>query len=166
MKKEIAEKLEDVKAHLKEGGTYYDTLVEAACKAVIDALTRSAVNVDIDIVKAVGYDAAKQFLNHWIGGQDAEVPDVDPNNPQQRDVDGVPAAILHPSKEDDHKIPASVKKHAGVIPPPHPGVPEAFTPEEEANSRLQTSRPKDEELQKDLKEKSVVDKPELASKKK
>jgi hypothetical protein len=141
MNNEQTQNLQAVKAELKKGGTYFDTLVEAAVKAVIDAISRSPARVDLETAKSIGYDAAKQFLNHWVGGQDAEVPNVDPDNPLQKDANGVPAKIIHPSPEDNHEIPAFEAKLDGDVPAPPPGVPAAFTPEEEAAMLHSTGRP-------------------------
>lgn len=147
--------LKEVREQLKKGGTYFDTLKEVAIQAVVDAISRSPLNASLDIAKAIGTDAATQFLNHWAGGQDAAVQEVDPNNPLQKSLDGTPATIIHPSKEDDHEIPASVTKLTdGEIPPAPPGVPEAFTPEEEARIQGLTSSPRDAEFIQDLNDKA------------
>lgn len=146
MSTDLTQNLKTVKAELKKGGTYFDTLVEAAAKAVIDAISRSPARVDLETAKSIGYDAAKQFLNHWVGGQDAEVPNVDPDNPLQKDANGVPAKIIHPSPEDNHEIPAFVAKLDGDVPAPPPGVPAAFTPEEEAAMLHSTGRPDNVEV--------------------
>lgn len=159
MNKETNASLRAVKDHLKGGGTYFNALVDAATKAVVDALSRSAVSVDIDLAKSIGYDAATQFLGHWVGGQDSEVPDVDPSNPLQKSVDGRPAKIMHPSKEDDHDTPKEVLKSKGDAPAPPPGVPAALTPEEEAAQLHATGTPENTDLLNSIKEKH-----ELASK--
>ena len=160
MNEQIQQSLLDVKAHLKQGGTYFDTLISSATKAVVDAISRSAVNVSIETSKAIGADAAKQFINQWIGSQDAEVPDVDPNNPLQKSADGKAADIIHPSADDQHAVPVSTSVTDGLIPTAPPGVPEGYTPAEEERLLGLTSSPKDQAFALEMKAKADAANPD------
>lgn len=64
---EINEQLENVKSHLKKGGTYFDSLVIRDSDIIFNELIRSGVHVDAFMARQIADSAAKQFLNEWIG---------------------------------------------------------------------------------------------------
>jgi hypothetical protein len=66
---EINEQLENVKSHLKKGGTYFDSLVLRDSEIIFNEIIRSGVHVDALQARQIADSAAKQFLNEWIGSE-------------------------------------------------------------------------------------------------
>lgn len=69
---EINEQLENVKSHLKKGGTYFDSLVLRDSEIIFNEIIRSGVHVDALQARQIADSAAKQFLGEWIGSASAE----------------------------------------------------------------------------------------------
>jgi len=69
---EINEQLENVKSHLKKGGTYFDSLVLRDSEIIFNEIVRSGVHVDALQARQIADSAAKQFLGEWIGSAPAE----------------------------------------------------------------------------------------------
>jgi hypothetical protein len=68
---EINDQIENVKSHLKKGGTYFDSLVHHDSDIIFNEIVRSGVHVDALMARQIADSAAKQFLNEWIGSEPA-----------------------------------------------------------------------------------------------
>jgi hypothetical protein len=75
MNDQTTQSLSEVKAHLKSGGTYADTLIESITQCVFDELMMSAIPATPEQAKEVGQKAAMSFLNQWVSSPD---PSGDP----------------------------------------------------------------------------------------
>jgi hypothetical protein len=73
---EINEQLENVKSHLKKGGTYFDSLVLRDSEIIFNEIIRSGVHVDSLQARQIADSAAKQFLNEWIGSEPEPAEDL------------------------------------------------------------------------------------------
>lgn len=81
---EINEQLENVKSHLKKGGTYFDSLVLRDSEIIFNEIIRSGVHVDALQARQIADSAAKQFLNEWIGSEAALAEDLSNSNLTKR----------------------------------------------------------------------------------